>query len=257
MDFQEVRQYQPGDDARQIDWRVTAKYGKPYTKLYTDEKLHSVFIITDARREMKFASRGAFKSVIAAKITAFVLWKAFQNKDRVGIEMLMPDKIEAHPFLKNESEVFSVFKTLEDLQNPATFNKSRYSLQDALDKAGKIIRAGSLVFIISDFHDLDDGTAQKIKRLRVKNTVILVHIFDAAEVSLPPGSYPISDGEAISVLNLQDKESRAAYADQFTQHLEMLKKIAHGENAGYVGIATDENATDKINAYLHRSGYGS
>ena len=88
LDFQEVRVYQPGDDIRQIDWHVTAKYGKPFTKLYTEEKERTIFFVVDLRTNMHFATHGDFKSVIAARIAAFMAFIAEQQKDKIGYILL-------------------------------------------------------------------------------------------------------------------------------------------------------------------------
>ena len=82
LDFQEVRVYQPGDDIRQIDWRVTAKYGEPFTKLYSEEKEQQIYLVCDLRPNMQFASHGHFKSVVAVRLTALSAFMANKKKDR-------------------------------------------------------------------------------------------------------------------------------------------------------------------------------
>ena len=88
LDFQEVRVYQPGDDIRQIDWRVTAKYGEPFTKLYTEERDQQIYLICDLRPNMQFASRGHFKSVIAGRLTALSAFMADKKKESIKLHFI-------------------------------------------------------------------------------------------------------------------------------------------------------------------------
>ena len=112
LDFQEVRVYQPGDDIRLIDWRITAKHNKPYTKLFTDEKEKQVFIILDIRQSMKFATQGEFKSVVGAKTAGLLSFLAINNNDKFGFTILSDEKIECAYSGSNNETLASFFEKI-------------------------------------------------------------------------------------------------------------------------------------------------
>lgn len=249
LDFQEVRVYQPGDDIRQIDWKITAKYGKPFTKLYTDEKERQIFLICDMRTRMKFASSGAFKSVVCAHISAFLAYLADRKHDRLGFTVLSSSFVEtAAPYTAKEA-LQGLLSTLESVSNPSDFNEDKISLLQGLEKSDCLIRPGSLVFILSDFSDWTMQCESIIQRWSVKNTCSFVHIYDKMETNLPRGLFPISDGKQISLLDTVDHHFPTIFANIFNKRSEQLEKTAQTYQCGYLPIRTDENVLDKTVVY--------
>ena len=249
LDFQEVRVYQPGDDIRQIDWKITAKYGKPFTKLYTDEKERQVFLICDMRTRMKFASSGAFKSVVCAHIASFLAHLAEKKHDRLGFTILSSSFVEtATPYTAKEV-LQGLLSILEGFSNPSDLNEDKISLLQALEKSDSLIRPGSLVFILSDFSDWNIQCESIIQRWSVKNTCSFVHIYDKLERNLPKGVFPISDGKHISLLDTMGHHFPRIFENIFNTRSQQLEKTAQIYQCGYLPVRTDENVLDKTIVY--------
>ena len=249
LDFQEVRAYQPGDDIRQIDWRVTAKYGKPFTKLYTDEKERQVFLICDMRSRMKFASRGRFKSVVAAYTAALLSYLAENKSDRLGFTVLTAEQIETTKAYGANEVLNGLLHTLETASDPLETASDQLSLHQALQKSTPLVRAGSLVFILSDFSDWTPACESILRRWAQKSTCGLIHIYDELEKHLPSGIFPISDGREITLIDTKSHRFQTDYADVFLKREEALKSLARNYDIGYLPVRTDEDIISKVFAY--------
>ena len=249
LDFQEVRAYQPGDDIRLIDWRVTAKYGKPFTKLYTDEKERQVYFVCDMRTRMKFASKGAFKSVWVARIAAFLAYMAQNRGDKTAYTVLTADMIETSGAIQGNESVLSLIRTLESASNPDKLETDKFSLDQTLVESERLIRSGSILFILSDFSDWNDKCESIISRWSRKNTVALVHIYDKMEEQLPVGIFPISDGYHISFLNTEKTSFIHSYEESFRQIKQKLATAVQTYQLGFLPIRTDLNGIELVDAF--------
>lgn len=249
LDFQEVRMYQPGDDIRQIDWKLTAKYGKPFTKLYTDEKERQVFLICDMRTRMKFASVGAFKSVVCAHIATFLSYLAENKHDRLGFTILSSSFIETVEAYSAKESLQGLLSTLEKVSTPTDLKNDQISLLQALEKSDALIRSGSLVFILSDFSDWNLQCDAIIRRWSNKNICSFVHIYDKMEQELPKGIFPISDGAEIALLDTVSHHFPTVYNNIFQQRVSQLEKTAELYQCGYLPLRTDENILNKTAMY--------
>ncbi len=249
LDFQEVRAYQAGDDVRLIDWRVTAKYGKPFTKLYTDEKERQIYFICDMRSGMKFATQGAFKSVLVARGSAFLTFMAQQRGDKIGYTIINADKIETARCTTNHQDVLSFLKKLEFASVPDKCPPDTVSLADALHMSDKQIKSGSIVFILSDFADWDDRCETFIGRWHQKSTCAFLHVYDTTEESLPSDLLPVSNGQDVICLDMQNQAVQRAYEQVFARRRQRLEKIVQTYQLGFVPIRTDSPAIDLIETY--------
>lgn len=249
LDFQEVRVYQPGDDIRQIDWRITAKYGKPFTKLYTDEKERQVFFICDMRSTMKFASQGAFKSVLVARIAAFLAYMAENKKDKIGFTVITDSFIETAQAFSAKEALTGFLKTLEKASYSATTSVSAISLLQAFEQSSPLIKSGALIFILSDFSDWSTQTESFIQRWSVKNTCSFIHIYDALEQQLPEGFFPVSDGVNFTMIDTTNHVFKENFPQLFKKREDTLQSIAKNYKCGYLPIRTDEDALLKTTNY--------
>ncbi len=248
LDFQEVRAYQPGDDVRQIDWRVTAKYGKPFTKLYTDEKERDVFFICDMRPTMKFASHGQFKSVVVARVATFLSFLALKKNDRVGFMILGPNGLEIVPPEMGENVVVSFVRALSKASDPTDIQGADITLTHALKKAGDHVKRGGIVFVLSDFADLNGAAVKHFAGLSDKKTVSLIHIYDAIEAEMPAGVFPVSNGER--VLFLDTKVHQKQYRLSFEKLEKTVTDAVQKYQLGYVPLGTDEPDLEQVAAYV-------
>jgi len=251
MEFEEVRFYQPGDDIRSIDWRVTARTGVPHTKLYREEKERPVFFIIDQSQNMFFGTQVTFKSVIAAQSAALLGWAAAYNNDRIGAlihtgeePLLFRPKIGRRtllPILKKLSEIAPGYEN--------TCPKS--SLPDVLDKVRALIKPGSYIFMISDFSTVPKESYSAISNLLINNSFIPIFVYDPLELSPPPpGHYTVSDGVNFNTINMQTKAQRELYQHHFRKHLKNLEQFFKLQGIPLLKIATYQDCTQVLKQAL-------
>jgi uncharacterized protein (DUF58 family) len=241
MDFAEVRAYQMGDDIRQMDWRVTARTGEPHIKLFEEERDLPFFLCVDQRVSMRFGTRVAFKSVVAAKLTALYAWSAKQANFRVGGIILKDDEIVRLPAKGGRLGVFRLLQAMAEATQ-SDLTKSEYVLTDALRHCRQLASPGSVVVVMSDFLGDEEGVMQQLSFLSRYHQVMLVQVYDPLEKNLPPpGRYVVTDGKSRLMLSTDNKKSVAAYRDNFEKKLASLESLAHKERMGVLSIATNDD----------------
>ena len=243
VEFDEVRAYAAGDDVRTIDWRVTARAGTPHTKLFHEDREQPILVAVDQRTPMKFGSTRCFKSVMAAHIGSLALWSGLQAGERVGGAVLGDEKVSDTRPKRSQHAVLSVIRDLVNEGDPAPVAPTQQSLSDLLLQLEQIARAGTRLFIVSDFFDLfdDDGVAP-LRRLARKTQIVAIKITDPLEAQLPrAGYYAVTDGQAHSQLDTSTTAAREAYAEGYqAQHLLTLQKLRE-LRIPMVQIRTDED----------------
>ena len=208
MEFDEVRPYMQGDDVRTLDWRVTARTGKPHTKLFREERERMVLLWTDLRRSMFFATRGAYKSVRAAQAAALLGWSAIHHGDRLGALIFGEDEhLELRP-KRGKHALLHLFKQLVGSplwQRAATAfdqQQSSAAIHQSLLRLRRVAQPGSLIFLLSDFAHLDELARSHIAHLSRHSDLVLISIHDPLEAELPPpGHYRVSDGQGSATID--------------------------------------------------------
>ncbi|MCG7199217.1 DUF58 domain-containing protein [Marinobacter pelagius] len=193
MAFAEVRQYQPGDDIRSIDWRVTARRQSPHTKLYEEERERPVLLLCDLGPSLFFASTGAYKQVRCAEIAAILSWLALWAGDQVGGIVFNGQQLEVLRPARRKKSVLRLLDTLADQQHkpdrhgrlPATGMETGPWLDQALTEARRVVHTGSRIFILSDFLQISDDTSSLLGALARHNVVNALRIVDPLEQHLP------------------------------------------------------------------------
>lgn len=243
MEFDESRLYQPGDDIRNIDWRVTARTGKTHTKLFREERERPVFVWLDLRTPMHFATRGRYKSVLAAQLAALIAWSALNNGDRVGGVIFSEHD---HHELKPRRGKTAVLRLINRIANdvawtrPASRGGDRRSLEHALQRLRRVARPGSLVFLISDFRELDSQAQIPLARLSRHNEVAMLFVYDQLEEELPPpGRYRVLDGGREFLLDTSDSHLAGQYQQQFRARLDRLQQLSAGNSIRLLPCRTD------------------
>ncbi len=243
MEFDESRLYQPGDDIRNIDWRVTARTGKTHTKLFREERERPVFVWMDLRRTMHFATRGRYKSVQAAQLAALIAWSALNNGDRVGGVIFSEHE---HHELKPQRGKTAVLRLINRIVNdaawslPASAGGDRQSLEHALQRLRRVARPGSLIFLISDFRELDSQAEIPLARLCRHNEVVMLFVYDRLEEELPPpGRYRVVDGGREFLLDTSDGHLAGQYRRQFRARLDRLRQLSRLNRIILVPCRTD------------------
>ena len=199
MSFSESRLYQQGDDVRMIDWRVTARTGRTHTKVFEEEKERPVMVVCAFSESMYFGTRVAFKHVVAAELSALVGWAALAGGDRIGALLASPGRhLELRPATGRRA-VMRLLDALAGLSDAPGGRGSTMTLDAALFRASRVVRPGSLVFVVGDFYDFDEVSARHIAGLAQHNDLVLCQVLDRLETSAPPvGSYPVSNGRALA-----------------------------------------------------------
>jgi uncharacterized protein (DUF58 family) len=218
IDFDEVRGYQPGDDIRAIDWRVTARTGDAHTKLFHEERERPVLLCVDQGSSLFFGSRNCFKSVYAAHVTALLAWSALEGAERIGA-LLFND--EGHREIRprrSRKTVLAILSALCDFNHrlPANGTGEPRSLEPQLARLRRIARPGSSVFLVSDFAGgLGERGREHLHQLARHVEITVISVRDPLEQSLPErGRYTVTDGQRRVTLTTGDRALQERYARQ-------------------------------------------
>ena len=256
MDFDEVREYQDGDDVRLVDWRLTAKVGKVYTKIYHEERDRQVWFLLDLRKGMKFGTKQAFKSVIAAHITAMLGWFFSEKGDKIGGIILSDKKMISFNPSRLRRRIMSFFNTVsEETKKETHFEKQEeeVSLTQACLKLRRTCRNGNIVFIISDFSDLDEDTLRCLASVARTNEVTFINVYDILEGRCPsPNLYVVSDGSSHSVLDTRHKDIHDAYIYYFQKRLVQIQEFANKYHVRYIPVSSEEDYYDVVAKSLQK-----
>ncbi len=246
MDYQESRTYQPGDDIRSMDWRVTARTGRPHTKLYQEERERPVVVCVDLGPTMCFASRGALKSVVASRAAALIGWAATSQGDRIGALLFngehheLPPRGGRHGVLRLIRQLVAQGDPLENLAHPP----HPEGFNGALARLRRVSRPGSLIFLISDFYGIDRDTAHHLMRLRQHNDVVAIQVVDPLELAPPPpGRYGVTDGQQQGILDTRSAPVRQAYASYFEQHHQAVRELMRSQAIALLSLATTDDVS--------------
>lgn len=238
MAFSEVRAYQPGDDVRAIDWKVTARYNQPFVKLFEEERELKIILLVDVSGSQEFGTTHQLKQDMITEIAGVLAFSAVQNNDHVGI-LFFSDKVEKFiPPKKGRSHVLRIIRDLIDFKPES--RKTNISL--ALDFIGNVIKKRSVVFVISDF--IDQGFENAMKKVNNKHDVIALKIYDQRETTLPPlGLVKFKDAETGKFLwvDSADKNVRKNFEEWWIQSDKKLKEIFHKNGVDYVKIRTGQS----------------
>ncbi len=232
IDFEEVRSYQPGDDIRTIDWRVTARTGTAHTKLFREERERPVLIVVDQRSNLFFGSRHCCKSVLAAQLASLLAWSALANGDRVG-GLVFNEQLhhEIRP-RRNRKTGLALLSQIDScnrqLPLPAGDSDGDDRLADILGSLRRIVRPGSNVYLVSDFLGADTAAArEQLFRLAQHTEVTALSCTDPVETVLPPpGRYAVTDGQRRAELSTADPKLRERYhRDQLRQREALAREL--------------------------------
>lgn len=230
-DFAEVRIYQPGDDVRTIDWRVTARTQTPHTKLFQEEKERPVMILVDQSASMFFGSKISFKSVAAAETAALIAWTTLDRGDRVG-GIIFSDS--QHREVRPRRSKHSVLRLLNEIHdfNHLLCRQQKNEpepvevdyLAEALRNVRRVVKHGSAIFLISDFRSFNELSRIHLRQLARHNDIVGILISDPLEKSLPaPDLYTITNGISKASINTADRNYRRQYEESYDKYITELQ----------------------------------
>jgi uncharacterized protein (DUF58 family) len=235
MEFDEVREYQHGDDIRTIDWNVTSRAGHPFVKRYVEERELTVMLLVDASASGAFGSREKTKGEIAAEISALLAFSAIKNNDRVGA-ILFTDKVEKFvPPRRGSTHVLRVIREILYYRP----ERRGTSIQKALEHLNLVVRKRAVVFLISDL--LDQGFEQALKVANRKHDVVIIRIVDPREQELPNvGILEVRDAETGEIVYIDSSLAavRESYRRNWDRNVAQLEKLFQAHRMDHVAIDT-------------------
>lgn len=241
MEYAESRPYQPGDDVRALDWRLTARSGRPHTKLFREERERPVYVLVDLRRTMAFATRGAFKSVQAARAAALVAWKTVHGGDRIGAVLLGDDHCDELAPARSTVGALRVCKHMvaraaADAATPPPFSS-------ATERLRRLVKPGSIVFVLSDFRDLDEQARAGLGQVARHSETLLVQCYDAFEAALPAIREPVALTDRVRRVDLAlgERALAEAYAHRFAARRAALQQFARDQRLRLVSLTTADD----------------
>ena len=249
IEFEEVREYAPGDDIRAIDWNVTARSGAPFVRRYREERQLTVVFLVDLSTSGTFGSTLKSKAEVEAEICALIAFSAIRNNDRVGL-ILFTDRVERYvPPLKGQTHVLRIVRELLAAEPGGTGTE----LSGALEYLLRVIRRRAVVFVISDFlaHDYSKPFAAAAR----KHDLNVVRVTDPRERAFPRiGLVTVRDAETgeIALLDSSSRTVRAEWARQSEQSRRELDELCRRSGVGQVDVSTDEDYLDSIVRYFAR-----
>ncbi|MGD8111666.1 DUF58 domain-containing protein [Vibrio sp. NTOU-M3] len=251
MDFAEVRQYQVGDDIRSIDWRVTARTGKPHTKLFTEEREKPVVLFIDLSPSMIFGSTLMLKSVIAAHMAALIAWLSVTQKDRIGAVIDTGyELVEIKPTSRSKGALALLQQLINHhnqvLQRPSP--EQAHSFSNALEALNRMCPKGSEIILISDFVRLSELQQPMLTRLRQHNRVRLVHISDPLEHGQTTfrGVEQVTDKQTTQWLDFSSRQTRQRIEQAFDAKQQSLKDFALSIGVSYTSLNSDQTLLQQL-----------
>lgn len=261
MDYQESRSYQAGDDVRTMDWRVTARTGKPHVKLYQEERERPIVLFLDLNPGMFFGSRGMLKSVMAARAAALIAWAAVDHGDRVGAMLFNGGHHELAPRGGKHGVLRLIRRVVEDT-DPRTAADApirQGALNAALGRLRRVSRPGSLIVLLGDYYGIDDDSGTHLLHLRQHSDVVAIQIVDPLE-EVPPASarYGVTAGGHAGILDTRSAAARHAYQDYFSLHHRSVAEVMRSHAIPLLRLSTAEDAVTALRKHFasHSRGAG-
>ena len=248
MQFDEVREYTPGDDIRTIDWNVTARTGKAYIKRFVEEREMTVVFAVDLSASGDFGTVNKAKNELAAEFCAVMAFAAAKNNDKVGL-LIFSDRIELYiPPKKGISHMLRLIRELLYFKMP----KRKTNINEALDYLAKVIRKKATVFLVSDF--IETNFKKSLSLLNKRHDVIAVSVRDPAEISLPNiGLIEFTDAETgeLMLVDTSAKKFRDQYSGSTQKQSDELKNTFRSINVDSINISTDKPYVQDLVRFFH------
>ena len=250
MEFDEVREYAPGDDVRSIDWNVTARAGFPHIKRYVEERELTVMLMVDASMSGEFGAADYLKSEIAMRLSALLAFSAIRNNDRVGL-ILFTDEVEQYiPPKKGRKHVLRLIREL------LCFRARRRGtrIASALEFLNKVTTRRAVTFLLSDFYD--SGFEMPLTVSARRNDLVAVHLADPVESGALPavGLIQFEDAETgeILLVDTSSEGGRKRFESESRKEREALERLFRSHDVDFLHIPTDRDYVAPLVAFFRR-----
>ena len=249
MTFSEVREYQFGDDVRNIDWNVTARYNEPFVKVFEEERELTMMLMVDISGSEWFGTEEQFKNEIITEIAATLAFSATQNNDKIGL-ILFTDTIELYiPPKKGRFHVLRIIRELIEFKPKST----KTNLAEALKFMSSVMKKKAIVFVLSDF--IVDDYKQTLKIVSRKHDITGIRVFDKKEEAIPNlGMVQMQDEETgeLMLVNTSSKKVRTNYSKYYNEKVEYYKDSFSKSGSGSIDCRVDESYVKKLLGYFKR-----
>ena len=257
LDFEELRHYRPGDDIRDMDWRVTNRTGKPHVRVYTEERDRPVILVIDQRLSMFFGSQDKMKSVIAAELAALSAWRVLEQGDRVGAIIFNDTQIKQFKPARSSNALMGVLGQLSTINQALHIGldqqPNRGQLGKALGAAERLVSHDCLLVIISDFDGWNSRALTSVKRMAQHNDLIAGLVFDPLEQDISPATnLVVSDGRYQMQLEPERESLGERFGASFDSELAELQAELRKHGMPVLPIDTTSPVTDQLRSQLGR-----
>lgn len=227
LNFEELRDYQVGDDIRTLDWKVTNRTRKPHVRVFTEERERNVLLLVDQRAHMFFGSQEYMKSVIAAEVAALTVWRVLSVKDRIGALVFNDHSIETvrpQRSRKTAMQILHHIVAMNHRLSAQSGSQNGGQLDQVLHAAARLCGHDCLVVLISDMDGWNAESLQRVKRIKAHNDLIVSLVFDPLEQMLPKQrQLVVSDGQLQIEVDTQAAELQNRFASEFVSRVDYLQ----------------------------------
>jgi len=251
LNFEELRNYLPGDDTRNIDWKVTARTRTPFVRVYTEEKDRTVWLLIDQRVGMFFGSDKRMKSVVAAEVAAISAWRVLSAGDRVGALVFNDSEISVIPPHRSRERVMQILKQVVKQNHALSANselKPDFSrLNKVLRQVSSLARHDCLVCLITDGSGIDTETRKHITRLSEHNDVLAALIYDPLEKEIPSaGRLRFADSEGQIEADTSSRKLQNSFREEFENKLERIQSASRRFSIPVLQLDTTRPVSDQL-----------
>jgi uncharacterized protein (DUF58 family) len=254
LEFDAVREYIPGDDIRNIDWRVTARLGFPHLKVFKEQQERHVALCVDMNATMRFGTRNTFKSIQAAQAAALIGWHAMAQQERVSAYLFgdVLNGIQFFPAKRTQKSFYSVLKTLAT----PPLHQHQVALNTILERINQTAHSGSLLFVISDFMNINDSflKSTSIKHLKKKCDLIFISINDPFDHSICPMGlikFSANNTEKLYV-NTEYSKGQETYNEHWKENRQRLYEMTSRLRIPIIGLTTQSNISKDLGLELKK-----
>ena len=251
MAFSEVREYQPGDDVRSIDWNVTARYNSPFVKVFEEEREMTVILLIDVSGSSDFGTQTQLKREVSTEIAAVLSFSAINNNDKIGV-LFFSDKIEKFiPPKKGKTHILRIIRELITFESES----KKTNIEVALKYFNNVIKKRAVCFILSDF--MDTNFDKSLKIARNKHDIIALRIHDVREETLPNvGLIKVEDAESGQTrwMDSSNKQVRTNYNNNYREFEKDLKQTLQSSGVDHIDIKTGKDYIKPLMIFFKNRG---
>jgi uncharacterized protein (DUF58 family) len=247
IEFNEVREYFPGDDIRAIDWNVTARTGTPYLKRYVEERELTVMLMVDLSGSQRFGTADALKSELAAELSALIAFLAIKNNDKVGL-LIFSDICEK--YLSPQKGRLHVLRVIREILGFTPSNTGT-NIEQALSFVNKVLKHRSIIFLLSDFRD--NGFEKSLKSITRRHDLVAVNITDPRESDLPSiGIVELQDNEtgARALFDTSSPTCREKFCALALERMNKNARMFKANKVDLIEIATDKSYLEPLQQFF-------